>query len=84
MFATLIAFALSKVGRYVIGGLIVAGLLAGLYYKIRHDAQAALIVQIEKEKADAIEKARAARDRIRDLCARDPAGCLSDNGWWRD
>ncbi len=83
MLAALISFALSKVGRYVIGGLVVAGLMTGVYYKIRHDAQAAVIERIEKEKADAIEKGRAARDRIRDLCARDPSGCVPDD-WFRD
>lgn len=55
----------------------------GAYLKIRHDAQADIIARIEQEKADAIDKALAAREHIRDLCQRDAAGCVPDD-WFRD
>ena len=58
-------------------------LLSGVYLKIRHDAQAEVITRIEKEKTDAIDKARTARDRIRALCNRNPAQCVPDD-YFRD
>lgn len=58
-------------------------LVGGFYLKVRHDAQAEIIERIEKEKSDAIEKARAARERIRALCDRDPTNCVPDD-WFRD
>lgn len=63
---------------YIIGGVAIAAIAGGVYLKIRHDAQAEIIERLEKDKANDIEKANAARKRIRDLCARDPAGCVPD------
>ncbi len=69
--------------KYALAAAIAVAVFSGAYLKIRHDAQAEIIVQIEKEKTDAIDTAKKARERIRDLCARDPAGCVPDD-WLRD
>jgi hypothetical protein len=68
---------------YIIGGVAIAAVAGGVVLKIRHDAQADIIIKIEQEKSDAIDKARAARERIRDLCNLNPAGCVPDD-WFRD
>jgi hypothetical protein len=68
---------------YIVGGVAIIGVLTGIYFKIRHDAQAEVLVKIEKEKTDAIQKASAARDRIRALCDSDPSKCVPDD-WFRD
>ncbi len=68
---------------YALGAAIAVSLASAVMLKIRHDARADLILTIEKEKTDAIDSARAARDAIRDLCSREPAGCVPDH-WFRD
>jgi hypothetical protein len=74
---------LSPIGRYLAFGLVAAALCGAIVLKIRHDAQAALLIKIEREKNDAIIQAQAARERLRDLCRRNLADCLSDD-WFRD
>ena len=67
-----------------VGGL--ALLTAGYgvwHYRVAHAAAQAALAKVELEKQDAIEKALAARNRIRDLCDRDPSGCVPDD-WFRD
>lgn len=79
----MLAFLISPIGRWVAGALIIAALLGGVYLKIRNDAQAEVIVRIEKEKTDAINTANAARDRLRTVCNSAPDKCLPDD-WFRD
>lgn len=69
--------------RYLIGAALIATFAAGIYFKIRHDAQADLLVTIEREKDDAISKAREARDRLRVVCDAAPDSCMPDD-WYRD
>ena len=68
---------------YIAGAVVIAALTAGIYYKIRHDAQAEVLVKIEQEKNDAIAKAREARDRLRAICDITPDNCVPDD-WFRD
>ena len=79
----MLAFLLSPLGRYVAFALAAAALCGAIVLKIRHDTKAALLIQIEREKNDAIIEAQATRERLRDLCRRNPADCLSDD-WFRD
>ncbi len=79
----MLAFILTPIGRWLAGLAVAAVLLGAIVLKIRHDAQSALLAQIEREKTDAITKAQQARDRLRALCERNPADCLPDD-WFRD
>lgn len=74
---------LSPIGRTLAFALVAAALCGAIVLKIRHDARETLLIQIEREKNDAILEARAARDRLRALCRRNPADCLPDD-WFRD
>lgn len=79
----MLTFLLSPIGRTLAFALVAAALCGAIVLKIRHDAQATLLMQIEREKNDAIQQAQEARERLRDLCRRNPADCLSDD-WFRD
>lgn len=79
----MLAFLLSPIGRWLAAFAVIAALTGIIVMKIRHDAQSALLAQIEREKTDAITKARDARDRLRAVCERNPADCLPDD-WFRD
>lgn len=76
MILSLITFALGSIGRYVVGGLIVAALLGGFVLKIRHDAVRSERIRVEEINRDAIEKANAARDAVRAACDINPSACV--------
>jgi hypothetical protein len=80
----MLALILSPIGRWVATGLLIAALVGGFILKIQHDERRAVLVQIEQEKSDAINKAREARDRLRADCERSPADCVLPDRWFRD
>ena len=67
--------------------LLIVGVLTGagsfIYGKGAYDAAVASAAKIEKEKADAINKANAARERLRRSFDRNPANGVPDR-WLRD
>jgi hypothetical protein len=83
MIAGLIARFVAPYLLQILIGVAIAGGVTGIYFKIKHDAVAAERAKVEKEKQDAIDIARKAKDHIRARCDVDPANCVSD-GWFRD
>lgn len=72
--------------RFAIVGitaLAVIGTSGAIYYKIGHNAVLRERAKIEQEKQHAIERANAAKERLRALCADAPDKCLPDD-WLRD
>jgi hypothetical protein len=69
--------------KYLIAAALISSLAGTTYLVIRHNAQVEIIAKIEREKTDAINKARKASDRLRDLCNIDPSNCVPDD-WFRD
>lgn len=74
---------LAKAGVIVAAIALLASAYGVWHYKVAHDAVQARNVEIEREKGDAIDKANAARDRLRTLCLSNPVGCVPDD-WFRD
>jgi hypothetical protein len=78
----LLAFLRPLTTYFLIGFASILGVTAA-YYKVRHDEKVRVMQQIEKEKSDAIAKAKDARQRFFDLCARTP-DCRVPDDWFRD
>lgn len=68
---------------YAIAGTIAVACFGSYTIYVRHEAVVERNAEIEKERADAINTAANARQRIRDLCDRTPADCVQDD-WFRD
>lgn len=75
----ILSFLFSTVGRYVIGGLLIAAIAGGVILKIRRDAVLAERARIEETNREAIDKAREARDNARAACDSNPANCVPDD-----
>lgn len=68
---------------YIIGVAALVSLATGFYFKARHDGVVAEKIKIEQEKRDAIQKANAARDHVRQLCTiQAVSNCPAE--WFRD
>lgn len=72
-----------RLGIVAAAFLAVVGSATAVYFKIRHTAVVEERMKIEKEKVDAINKANAAKDILRRLCAERPDECVRDE-WLRD
>ncbi len=59
--ATIFAFVMSPVGRWLIGGLTVVSLLGGIYLKGRSDGKADYKAKIEREISKAIKDGKDAK-----------------------
>jgi len=72
-----------KAGAIALAVLAVTGGIGGCVLKIKHDTLAVERAKVEREKQDAIDVANKAKSRLRQLCDRSPAECVSDD-WFRD
>ena len=57
--------------------------LTAAYWKVRHDEKVRIMQQIDKEKSDAIAKAKDAREKFYFLCNSVPS-CRVPDEWYRD
>lgn len=75
-----IAWRLSMIALAVLA---MVGGVGGCILKIKHDAVVAEREKVEREKQEAINKARRAVDILRARCRRDPSDCVPDE-FFRD
>jgi hypothetical protein len=78
-----ILWLLSPIGRYLALAIGIAAAFGGFVLKQRHDAVQAERARVEERKANDINRATTARQRVRTACERDKSKCLP-NDWYRD
>lgn len=70
-----------KATEYLVGFVVISGLLVGVYGYIHHQGVLAEKAVIERQKDAAIKQAHTARDRIHELCTQTPANCTNPDDW---